>query len=103
MQTSTDTSSNAPDPHLAWERQADALTDRINAGALDSDALLNEVARLHDEIVDTPATTLAGALAQLRFVLRYVSPETSERWNIDDLPPDERALRRAVATLERLA
>ena len=54
-------------------------------------------AALEDRVIDTPAATFAGLLAQANLLLDYVSPDV-----VDDSPTARCA--RALATgLERLA
>ncbi len=60
------------DPHVAWEREALALLDRINGEPeMEQDRfddLLEEWNALGELIAETPAMTLAGVAVQLRLV-----------------------------------
>lgn len=101
------TSSNTPslvapqrdstqDPHPAWLAQAAALSTRINGtrGEAHQDRLGAERDALIDRIIDTPASSNAGALTLARIVAEYFESECETE--------QARASRALVATLERL-
>jgi hypothetical protein len=93
---------DAPDPHPAWYAEWKANLDWCNAPDSTGGRDLVEfpqwqrVLELEELIGTTPATTLAGAVAQLK-VLHH--------WCAESLPGDdmEAALENALATVEQLA
>ena len=64
---SPNSTSDQPDPHLAWAFHATRLLAERELARNDDarDRLTDEIGRLWDLIGSTPARTLAGVLAQL--------------------------------------
>jgi hypothetical protein len=90
------------DPHLAWFAEWQALVDWCNgpepgARELEEFPQYHRTLELEDLIGATPATTLAGASAQLRLVRYWCTPESMPNETLDA------ALENALATVERLA
>ena len=90
------TPSDQTDPHMAWWRDVQRLRDELEL-APDEDPRQAEQYALEDRIAETPAHSLAGAVVQLRLALSYVEMAAS---TVNDC--DGKALRNAIATLERL-
>jgi hypothetical protein len=88
------------DPHVAWEARLQSLTRPEQADGLDEaafDALADEIFELHDQIGETLAHGLSGAAVQLRLVIdAYESGRGLGECEL-------RALKRALATITRLA
>src|SRR6478609_4165486 len=89
----------APDPHIAWEREALALRAEAAVPGLDQerfDELFEEYNEIEDLVAETPAMTLEGIAVQLRLTRLGFAEEASEY-------AQETALETALASLERLA
>jgi hypothetical protein len=92
-----------PDPHLAWFAEWKTLLAWCNTPGVTGGRDLAEFSQWHrveeleDLIEETPATSMAGACAQLALV-HYMLTEVGSH-NEDDVT----ALQNALATLERLA
>src|SRR4051794_24565801 len=92
----------APDPHPAWFAEWRALVDWYNGPGSDPADDCPEWRRtieLERLAAATPARTLAGALAQLRFARAFVDEYGSLGSGVND----EAMLDGALATLGRLA
>lgn len=112
--TATSTPSGTPDPHVGWweehqelERRWQAVAEQIDAlpsgataeiVALEKarEPLLEAQSALEDRIAETAASTLAGALVQLRVALIAA---------MNEAPPEtgQQALEHAIPVIERLA
>ena len=96
---------NGDDPHPAWFAEWRALIDWCNGPRPDAHRELGEcwqwrrALELERLAAATPARTLPGALAQLRFARAFVEEYGSLGGGVNDGP----LLRGAIATLERLA
>ena len=91
-----------PDPHPAWFAEWRALVDWFNGPAADPAddcPQQHRIIELEGLAAATPARTLAGATAQLRFARAFVAEYGSLGSGVND----EAMLDSALATLERLA
>jgi hypothetical protein len=85
------------DIHLIWERQLLKL-DTIDLSMADErllDAVCEEVARLEDLLLSTPARTIEGAMAQIRRVAAIMVHGDNEERELE-------GLRLALTTMARL-
>jgi hypothetical protein len=84
------------DAHLVWERQLAKLAS-IDLRLVDEPvlgAVCDQMDRLEDRILTTPARTLAGAMVQIRRVAASMAQSDGD-------PREQRGLRLALATLAR--
>ena len=71
----------APDPHIAWEREALALRAEAAVPGLGQerfDELFEDYNEIEDLVAETPAMTLAGIAVQLRLTRLGFAEEASE-------------------------
>ena len=81
--TNQASSAAGEDPHVAWDRRWHEITARIKAERLDDESepgasLWDERSDLERQLLDTPSTTLPGALAQVRLARDFADAEGSE-------------------------
>jgi hypothetical protein len=85
------------DAHLMWERQLTKLgardLSRVDEPTIE--AVCDQIAHLERLILDTPARTLAGVMAQLRRVVASMAQN-------DEGEREQRGLQLALATLAQL-
>lgn len=100
----------ALDPHVAWKQQEESLRRLIDDdGRPDDDTTAEALAgarwALHDQIINTPARSPAGVLAQLRLALEYIEIENGRGIlrALEERSDSELALLNAIATLEHMA
>ena len=91
-----------PDPHPAWHAEWRALVDLYNApgsGFGDDGPQYRRILELEKLAAETPARTVAGAAAQVRFARAFIE----QYGGLGDGVNDEAMLDKAIATLDRLA
>lgn len=102
LTAATGASSPGPDPHRTWLEEWRVLLAWCNTPGSTGGRDLQELPQwrrlleLEDLIGDTPSTTLAGAMTQLRFAAESIDEyHTLEEWGLE-------AFERGLETLERL-
>lgn len=101
MQTVKNPNTSTVDPHSKWRMRHDDLTRRLAMlpdRASDAiDELWSARTEMEEKIADTPAETMLAVVEQIKLALRI----HDECHDLSDV--SERALRNAVAALERPA
>lgn len=104
---STGTSA-ATDPHVAWGRRWREISRRLIAEDLNDEeepgaSLWDERDRIENLVAATPARTPEGVREQVRLALDCAKDPSLDPPPLKERDIEERALRNALATLDRMA